>query len=122
MFKHLGFFLQELCICTLENYQDIYFPGAYLEFPNMLENLPRWTMFAAQGFAIAHELGHALTGALELFAEQERSKGLNVEQTYYYSVVKVRNITSLHGVFRSRVDARRPMSPDSLTKRLPARS
>ena len=122
MFKHLGFFLQELCICTLENYQDIYFPGAYLEFPNMLENLPRWTMFGALGFAIAHELGHALTVALQLSAQEERIKGVNKEQTYYYSVFMVRNTTSFHGVFRSRVDARRPMSLDSLTVRLPARS
>ena len=50
IFKHLGFIVQEFCLCGHTGIADISFPGAWLEFPYMLENLPEWNMFGATGF------------------------------------------------------------------------
>ena len=88
----------------------------------MVENLPGWTMFASLGFLIGHELGHALTMSLKIFAKEEVYAGRPSSETYYNSVVEVRNSTSRHGVFRSGGDARRLMSSDSLTVTVPARN
>lgn len=70
--------------------KDIFYPGAYLEFPNMIESLPRWTLFGAMGFVIGHELGHALVSAIKLSHSEAVSKGTRWEATYRSKVFEVR--------------------------------
>lgn len=68
---------------------DIYVPGSLMEFPLMIETLPLWTFLGSFGWALAHELGHAIAKGLQEFAHWSAAQS-DQQTSYYFSVFTVR--------------------------------
>lgn len=65
---------------------DVFLPGAWMEFPIVAEELPIWYSIGPLAWLTAHELGHALLDSLEEVHRKGLPEGRNltVLESYYY--------------------------------------